>query len=128
MRIFLLIPIPFVVTMAILGTLVTSVSDKGFTVPNDIESYSVEEQVDFGDRARKAERYELALQYCAKGEDSEDLITQLDALRCMAWSHEDTGNIDEALRYLSLVKSVKEAEGWDTKTTDEDIAELKKMR
>jgi hypothetical protein len=128
MRAFIIIPVPLLLLIGIVVGGAGSNRASRLNIPDDIETSSVKEQVDFGDRARKAKRYELALQYCVKGENSEDLLTQLKALTCLSWSHRDTGNKDEALKYMNRYKSVEQAQGWDTKTTDKDIAELKKMR
>jgi hypothetical protein len=128
MRAFIIIPMPLLLLIGIVLSGIGSKRESKFYIPYGIETSSVEEQVDFGERARKSERYQLALQYCSKGTESEDLLTQLEALTCMAWTHKATGDINESLKYMNDYKSVKESQGWDTKSTDEEIAELEKMR
>lgn len=128
MRAFIIIPAPLLLLIGIVMSGAGSNREPKLYIPYGIETSSVEEQVDFGDKARKSESYKLALQYCIKGTESENLLTQLKALTCMAWTYRETGDIDESLKYLNLAKSVEETEGWDTKMIDDEIAKLKKIR
>jgi hypothetical protein len=127
-RALIIIPVPLLLLVGIVLSGIGSKRESKFYIPYGIETASVEDQVDFGDRARKSDRYQLALQYCIKGTESEDLLTQLQALTCMAWAHKATGDIDESIRYMNEYKSVEESQGWDTQSTDKEIAELEKMR
>jgi hypothetical protein len=127
MRVFIAIPIPLLILGAIVFSGATD-KDPALTIPSNIENYSVKQHVDFGDRARKAKRYDLAIKHCAKGEESDDAELQMVALTCMAWTHKAEGNVAEALTYLYRLREWDKSQGFVSEYTSDEIAELEKMR
>jgi hypothetical protein len=129
MRVFIAIPIPLLILGAIVLNGVTD-KDPALLIPPNIETASIKDQVEFGDRARRAKSFDLAIQYCEKGIDAEaeKLETQMVALTCMMRSHKGNGNIDEALAYAYRVKEWDESQGFGSKYVDDDIAELNKLK
>jgi hypothetical protein len=127
MRVFIAIPIPLLILGAIVLNGVSD-QDPPLMIPRNIDSDTQENQVEFGDRARKAKSYDLALEYCAKGEDSDDDEVQMVALTCMAWTHKAEGNVDEALAYLYRVREWEASQGFVSKYTSAEISELENKK
>jgi hypothetical protein len=127
MRVFIAIPIPLLILVAIVLGGVTD-KDPVLSIPPNINRGSIKVQVQFGDRARRYKSFDLALKYCAKGTESADIALQSIALTCMMRSHKGKNNIDDALSYAYRVRESDESQGFGSKYVDDDIAELEKLR
>jgi hypothetical protein len=128
MRVFIAIPIPLLILGAIVLNGVTD-KDPPLFIPPNIATDTVESQVKFGDKARKAKQFDLAFEYCEKGTESEDFMTQMTALNCMTWGHKANGDVEEALAYAYRRREWNKSKGFEIdKFNEADIAELEKMR
>jgi hypothetical protein len=127
MRFVVLIPLPLILLGAIVLNGLTD-DDKALVKPESIDTATIKKQVDFGNRARKAEHFDWAIEYCEKGADNADIEVQMSALTCLMWAHRDKKEIDKALEYAYRLKSWDESQGFGDQYIADDIVKLEKLR
>jgi hypothetical protein len=124
MKFFIAIPIPLLILFAIfIGGLAEK--DPVLSIPHDIENADVETKVRFGDKARKAQQYNLSTKYCAAGIDYEDFTVKMRSLNCMTWAYKALGDNEKALEYAHKKESFYAAN--DIPMSESSILELKEL-